>query len=129
MAWSYLEKLLGFDSIFTLVILGGFHIYGHPMGQILCRLYKIPLDETINWGLPMGIRMRKDHIKDPVVHGSLMDYGNTTINPACTKTVSLQNFEVGHETQEYERKEEEPAQLNTQLLPATYIDWNKFILL
>ena len=69
----------------------------------------------------MCIHMQKDHIKDPVVHGSLMDYGNTIINPACTKTVSLQNFEVGHETQEHERKEE-PAQLNTQLLPATYVD-------
>ena len=38
--------------------------------QILCRLYKSPLDETINRGPPLNAHAKRSHthVKDPVVH-------------------------------------------------------------
>jgi len=36
-----------------------------------------------------------------------MDNGNKLINPACTESVSLQNAEIGHYTEEEEEDSDE----------------------
>ena len=65
--------------------------------QILCRLYKSPSGETINRGPPVCIRMQKDHIRTLKILWSMSEFGGLwkhQNNPACTKSVSVQNVET-----------------------------------
>ena len=61
--------------------------------EILYRLYKSPLDETINWGPPCAYACKKitntcSRICSPC--RNLVDYGNTKNSPACSKTREVQ---------------------------------------
>ena len=59
--------------------------------QILCRLHKSPMDETINQGPPMCICMQKDHISMLKILQSMSKFGGLwkqQNNPACTKNDS-----------------------------------------
>ena len=53
----------------------------------MCRLYKSPSDETINRGPPVykHAKRLRTHVKDPVVHVSSADYGNTKITQHALK--------------------------------------------
>ena len=71
----------------------------------LCRLYKSPLDETINWG-PLCVYAWKKLTYACRLHGAyqnLVDCGNSKINQHAPKVSRLQNAEVGHDMEEEER--------------------------
>ena len=59
-------------------------------GQIPCRLYKSPLDETVNGGPLSTYTCKKTssvHVKDPVVQVRIGWIKETPDNPACLAEV------------------------------------------
>ena len=70
----------------------------------LSRFYKSPSNETINRGLPCYTHAKRSHTHVKILQAMSEFRGlwKQQNNPACTKSASLHNAEVGHYTEKEE---------------------------